>query len=62
MKKLQQELFDLIEAWVRKDWSFIAGLSEENIDAYLEDLKKDIVGMNAVELRQNIKEWKEQDW
>ena len=62
MTKLQQQLFDLMSDWTRENWSFVPGLSKEGIDSYLEDLKKDICKMNAIDLRRNIKIWKEQDW
>ena len=62
MTKLQQQLFDLMSDWTRENWSFVPGLREEGVDAYLEDLKKDICTMDAIDLRRNIKLWKEQDW
>ena len=61
LSKLQQELFDLMKAeLVDGDLvEFIPGFSKDNMDALLEDLRKDISTMDAVDLRRNIRLWKE---
>lgn len=57
LSKLQKEFYDL----VKKDLEtglieFVPGVT---LESFLEDLEKDISGMNAAELRHNIKVWKE---
>ena len=60
LSKLQQELFDLVIAFVENDADTIAAIeSEDTWENYIRGLKKDISGMNAAELRHNIKLWKE---
>ena len=62
LSKLQQELFYLMETWIEKNWNFVPGLTEDGIDTFLEDLKDDLKTMDAIDLRQNIKIWKDKDW
>lgn len=58
--KLQQEFFDLVIHFVENDPSTLAVIeTEQEWDSYVEALKKDISGMNAAELRHNIKIWRE---
>ena len=61
LSKLQQELFDLMKAeLVDGDLAeYMPGFSKDNMDAFLEDLRKDISTMDAVDLRRNIRLWKE---
>lgn len=51
LSKLQQEFFDLVLAGFETDHS--------EDEEFLAALEKDISGMNAAELRHNIKVWKE---
>lgn len=60
LSKLQQELFDLMVDAIDSDPIVYAQCdSPEELERFFADLKKDISGMNAAELRQNIKIWKE---
>ena len=62
LTKLQQEFFDLVLDFVENDPSTMSAIeNEEDWTSYIAGLKKDISGMNAAELRQNIKVWKD-DW
>lgn len=61
LSPLQQQLFDLIkDQMINGDLlQFTPSWSEANLDARLEELAHDISRMNAAELRQNIKVWKD---
>ena len=60
LSKFQQELFDIMVDVIDSDPICYAGVdSPEELERFFDGLKKDISGMNAAELRQNIKIWKE---
>lgn len=55
---LQQELFDLMSAWCKENWSYVVN-KEEDIEVFIESLREDIKKMDAIDLRSNISSWKE---
>jgi hypothetical protein len=60
LSKLQQELFDLMVKAIEEDFQCYTDCdSPEELESWFEDLAKDISSMNAIDLRQNIKVWKE---
>lgn len=60
LSKLQQEFYDLVFEFVTNDPETLAAIeAEEDFESYLRGLERDIRGMNAAELRHNIKVWKE---
>ena len=60
LSKLQQEFYDLVIEGAEEDIKALLDDSDwSSWEKYCEALKKDISGMNAAELRRNIKLWKE---
>jgi len=60
LSKLQQEFYALVVAGVQEDGLVTEIMdSPEKLAAYYADLRKDISTMDAVDLRKNIKLWKE---
>ena len=61
LSPLQQKFYELMKHdMLNSDLpSFIPGFDEDNMKAFLADLKKDISTMDAVDLRRNIKALKE---
>ena len=58
---LQQELYDLMKKdLLESDLpKFIPDFEDEHMEAFLADLEKDISTMDAIDLRRNIKIWRE---
>ena len=60
LSKLQQEFYNMVKEFVLNDPETLAKIeAEEDWYAYLEGLRRDIAGMNAAELRHNIKVWRD---
>lgn len=60
LSPLQQEFYNIVKEFVLNDPETLAKIeAEEDWYSYLEGLRRDIKGMNAAELRHNIKVWKD---
>lgn len=60
LSPLQQQFYDLVVAFIENDAATMARIeNEQDYSSYLEGLRRDISSMNAAELRQNIKVWKD---